>query len=97
MITHVVLIKFKPEVSEKKFSVLEALLSSLPNEILEIKKYVFGLDVVRSERSYDFGLVAEFADLQSLECYQNHSEHQKVLSLLLELCEDIKTVDFSTP
>jgi len=97
MITHAVLMKFKTDIEEKTFSRLEAMLSSLPSKIPEIKRYVFGLDVVRSKRSYDFGLVSEFEDLPALESYQLHPEHQKVVSLLMEICEDIKAIDFTTP
>ena len=95
MIKHLVLMKFKTDIREDKFLQLEKKLSAIPSQIPEVKGYHFGLDVVRSQRSYDFGLAADFDDLQSLECYQNHPEHQKVLSLLKELCEDIIAVDFT--
>jgi antibiotic biosynthesis monooxygenase (ABM) superfamily enzyme len=95
MIKHLVLMKFKTDISEEKFSQLEKMLSAIPSQISEVKGYHFGLDVVRSQRSYDFGLAADFDDLQSLECYQNHPKHQKVVSLLKEICEDMKAVDFT--
>jgi len=95
MIKHVVLMKFKSGIQEETFSRLEKGLASLPAAIPVIREYQFGLDVVRSDRSYDFGLIAEFDDLPSLEAYQTHPEHQKVVALLKEICEDIRAVDFS--
>jgi hypothetical protein len=95
MIKHVVLMKFKSGIEEEAFSMLEKGLASLPAAIPVIREYQFGLDVVRSDRSYDFGLVSAFDDLPSLEAYQAHPEHQKVLALIREICEDIRAVDFS--
>ena len=53
MISHVVLMKFKPGVSEVDIEELEKLLNELPNKITEIHAYEFGRDLVRSKRSYD--------------------------------------------
>jgi len=95
MIKHVVLMKFKDGVEDEAFTELENRLGALPEIIKVIRGYEFGLDVVRSERSYDFGLVSEFDDLPSLEAYQCHPEHQKVVALLKEICDDIRAVDFT--
>jgi hypothetical protein len=95
MIKHVVLMKFKPGASEARFADLEAGLGALPNAIPEIKTYEFGLDVVRSDRSYDFGLVSSFEDLDALQIYQTHPDHLEVVKLIKELCEKIVAVDFT--
>ena len=94
MITHLVMMKFKPETTDAQIAELESLLKTLPGRIEEIDHYAFGRDVVRSERSYDFGLVATFADRNALGRYQQHPEHLQVVKLLGPICADIKAVDF---
>ena len=89
MIKHVVLFKFKPDVNEEKFRDVEKGLAELPGKIPEIKAYEFGLDVVRSERSYDFVLVSEFEDLDALKTYQTHPAHLAVLEILKPFCAEI--------
>lgn len=98
MITHVVMMKFKPEVTTEDIDELEALLGRLPDRIQEIQSYDFGRDVVRSERSYDFVLVSVFANLDTLKHYQVHPEHQVVVKKLGSMCTHIAAVDYeNTP
>ena len=96
MLHHIVLMKFKPGVSEDQIHDLAQMLDVLPDKIIEIQTYEFGQDVVRSERSYDFALVSGFANLEAMQRYQTHTEHQKVLAHLRDICEDIRAVDFVT-
>jgi hypothetical protein len=94
MINHVVLLKFKAGVGEAEIEAVERLLDELPNQIVEIQTYEFGRDVVKSNRSYDFALVALFANLQALERYQTHAAHQKVLAEIKKISQDIVVADF---
>ena len=94
MITHMVCMQFKPEVLEEQIRELERQLENLPNIIMEIQSYEFGRDVVRSERSYDFGLVSLFANTVTLQRYQQHPEHQKVLAHIRQICKSVIAVDF---
>ena len=94
MITHVVMMKFKPEVTKKDIDDLEALLDALPDQINEIQSYDFGRDIVKSHRSYDFALVSMFANLDTLKHYQDHPDHQVVVKKLGFLCESIIAVDY---
>ncbi len=95
MIRHVVLMKFKEGASESRLVDLENGLLALPERIPEIKSYEFGLDVVRSERSYDFALVSSFNDLESLKYYQTHPEHLKIVEIIKEICDNIVAVDYT--
>lgn len=95
MIKHIVLFKFKAGASEARLGELEKRLSALPAQIPEIRSYEFGLDVVRSERSYDFALISAFEDLESLKRYQDHPAHQEVLSIVKELFGQIIAADFT--
>ncbi|NIQ91670.1 MAG: Dabb family protein [Deltaproteobacteria bacterium] len=94
MLKHVVFFKFKQGVAEAEIVDLEKSLAELPPAIPEILSYEFGRDVVRSERSYDLALVSTFRDLESLQRYQIHPDHQIVLQKVNNLCESVLAVDF---
>ena len=94
MLNHLVLMKFKSDASDADIENLEKKLDDLPNAIPQIHMYEFGRDVLRSERSYDFGIASLFANSEALRQYQKHPEHQKVLELIGSICESVITVDF---
>ena len=94
MINHVVLMKFKPGVSDDAIDDLEKSLDDLPNIILEIQSYEFGRDQVHSQKSYDFALVSLFANLEAVKRYQEHPAHLKVLQKITTLTEKMIVVDF---
>jgi hypothetical protein len=94
MVHHIVLLKFKPGIAGEQIDELASMLDELPNKIIEIHLYEFGRDILNTDRSYDFALVALFANVQALERYQKHPEHLKVLEKIDAMCGDIKTVDF---
>ncbi|MCX7822747.1 MAG: Dabb family protein [Syntrophobacterales bacterium] len=94
MIKHVIVIKFKEGVTDEEKSRLEEMLGRLPSLIKEIKGFLFGRDVLRYERSYDFALVSDFDDLEALKKYKIHPEHVKVLQYVQTIAEQIIAVDF---
>ena len=94
MIQHVVLMSFKPRVQETEIMLLEDSLMGLCNIVKEKSAYKFGRNIINSERAFDFGLVSSFTDLKSLEEYQAHPEHLKVLKMVQSMCERIVSVDF---
>ena len=94
MLTHIVLFKFKASVTETDIRTVEDLLDDLPNKIVEIHQYEFGRNIIQSERSYDFALVALFANAESLQRYAEHPDHLSVVRKMSNLCENIVTVDF---
>jgi len=97
MLTHVVLFKFKPDTSETDIQHAADLLVKLPDSIDEIRSFRVGRDIVRSERSYDLALISEFADLEAMQSYQVHPEHQKVVAFLKTVTCSIAVVDFKGP
>jgi len=94
MLNHVVMMKFKPEVTDEQITSLEKMLDDLPNRIVEIHAYEFGRDVIRDERSFDFALVSLFANPEALQRYKTHTAHLEVVKILKKRCEQIITVDF---
>ena len=97
MIHHIVMLKFKSGVEDEQIGEMATMLEELPNKIIEIHLYEFGRDVLKTDRSYDFALVALFANLEALDRYQKHPEHLKVAEKIGEICEDVKIVDFEDP
>lgn len=97
MISHIVMMRFKPDTPPEAVAALQAALEGLPERITEIHTYEFGRDIVHSERSWDFALVSLFANLDTLRRYQQHPEHLKVLSTIKRICSDVAVVDFEGP
>jgi hypothetical protein len=95
MITHVVLFKFKTETTEAEIQQLVEGLGGLPQAIEEIREFRFGTDVIHTERSYDLGLVSSFEDLDALQRYQVHPEHQKVVAQVKAIASGVVAVDFN--
>lgn len=94
MLVHVVLMKFKEGTKDEAVENLKKALGALPTQIPEIKKYEFGPDILHTERSYDFALVAEYDDIESLKRYQVHPAHVPVLGMVREMSESVVVVDF---
>ena len=94
MLTHIVLFKFKPETTDAQIQQLAEGLGGLPHIIDDILEFRFGRDVIRSERSYDLGLVSSFDDRDALQRYQVHPEHQKVVAHVKEIASSVVAVDF---
>jgi len=94
MLKHVVFFKFKPETTEAEIEKLATGLGALPEIIPEIREFVFGRDIVRSERSYDFGLVTSFDDRAALDRYAIHPDHQLVVTQVKAICSSVVAIDF---
>lgn len=95
MITHMVFFKFHPGTTQADVDKLADGLAGLPDVIAEIREFRFGADVIHSERSYDFGLVSSFDDLDALQRYQVHPEHQKVVAHVKAISSSVLAVDFA--
>jgi quinol monooxygenase YgiN len=94
MLKHLVFFKFRPEATEAEIDDLVRSLQALPAIIPEIREFQLGRDVVRSERSYDLGLVSAFDDLAAMQRYQVHPDHQAVVAKVKRLCSGVAAVDF---
>jgi hypothetical protein len=94
VLKHIVFMKFRTGVDVSQIEDMKRSLGSLPGKIDEIKEFQFGADILKSERSCDFALVAGFTDLDSLKRYQVHPARIPVLQEVRGLCETILVVDF---
>ena len=59
MFTHIVLFKAK-EPTEENLEFLEKTFLSMDGNIKELKQLEVGIDVVRSDRSYDIAIITRF-------------------------------------
>ena len=94
MLTHIVVWKYKPEVSEEQRREHVERLRRLDGLIPEIRSFAVGRDVLKLPRSYHTGLVATFHDRAGLEAYDAHPEHQAVAQLGRTISEHVVSVDF---
>jgi hypothetical protein len=94
MLKHIVFMKFKPAVTAPDIDQLKQALGGLPAVIPEIKEFVFGQDILRTERSWDFALVSTFENVDSMNRYQVNPDHQIVVRKVRAMCDAIVVVDF---
>jgi len=56
-----------------------------------------GIDVIRSERSYDIALTTRFDTLEDLQAYQTHPYHAgEVIPHMKAVCSSIVAVDYES-
>ena len=94
MLTHIVIWKYKAEVSEERRREHVARLRALEPVIPEIQSFAVGADVLRLPRSYDTGLVAVFRDRAALDAYTVHPEHVEVADFGRGISAHVASVDF---
>ena len=94
MIKHVVVFKFKPETDERERTAVINELRDLPNKIDVIREFEVGLDVLRSQRSWDGVIIGTYDDLDALQKYQRHDDHIPVVMKMQQLCDTCGVVDF---
>lgn len=70
------------------------ILRGLEGKVPVIRKMEVGVDVLRSERSYDIALTVRFENLHDLEAYQAHPEHVKVAEYIASVRESVAVVDY---
>lgn len=78
MIRHIVLIKFKPDVSEETISGLFSELRVIESKVSGIRGITSGRSESpeKIERGYMHGFVVDFDDWDALERYQTHPDHK---------------------
>lgn len=95
MLKHIVFMKFKAAVPTSDIEEIKQGLRGLPAVIPEIKEFVFGQDILHTERSWDFALVSAFEDLDAMKRYQVHPDHQVVLQKVRAVSDSLVVVDFT--
>jgi len=94
MIKHIVMFKLLRENKEMNLQKLKDNLDSLKNKIPEIKFLETGLNISSRISAFDLVLITEFNNLDDLDKYRVHPDHQETLELLEEIKEEIIVVDY---
>ena len=94
MLTHIVVWKYRAEVSDAMRKEHVVLLKNLASTIPEAESLRVGFDTLHLARSYDTGLVAVFRDRAALDAYTNHPAHIGVADYGRSISEHVVSVDF---
>ncbi len=96
MITHIVLFKLTDPNAENLTTTRDKLLS-MDGNIDLLRHLEVGVDVIRSERSYDIALTTRFESLSDLQAYQIHPYHAgEVVPHMKSVCSAIVAVDYES-
>jgi hypothetical protein len=96
MITHIVFFKLT-EPSPSNMSAVREILSSMQGAIPQLRQLEVGVDLIRSERSYDLALVTRFDSIEDLQDYQVHPYHaETVVPFIKQLAKSTVTVDYES-
>lgn len=95
MIKHIVLFKLK-DISVDGVKKANKTLLSMKGKIMELKKIEVGIDITRSDRSYDIVLITRFENIQDLKAYQMNPLHMEVADYMVSVAESIVVVDYET-
>ena len=94
MITHIVLFKLADPSAENVSATRDKLLS-MDGSIDLLRHLEVGVDLIRSERSYDIALTTRFDSLADLQAYQIHPYHAgEVVPHMKAVCSSIVAVDY---
>lgn len=94
MIAHIVLFKLKEPTAENIAVVRDKLLS-MDGKVPMLLQLEVGVDIIRSERSYDVALYTRFATLEELQAYQVHPYHAgEVIPVMKANCSSIVAADY---
>src|SRR5207302_6568991 len=92
MITHVVLLQPKPEVSEHEITTALDHVRALQDTIAGIIDVQVGKNLSDYNQGYIYGFVMRFVDAEHLKAYAPHPAHQVVSQELQHICQ--KIIDF---
>ncbi|MBB6631487.1 Dabb family protein [Clostridium algidicarnis] len=94
MFTHIVLFKLK-NATKENMEEANLILSSMEGKIEELKYLEVGVDIIRSERSYDIALITRFNSKEDMDKYQVSEYHvNHVLKNLRPLLESSVALDY---
>ena len=94
MIVHLVMFKFKEENKENNIVKVKELLEELENKIDVIKSLEVGINFDIAPRAMDLSINLTFQTIEDLNSYVIHEEHQKVVTVIKEVTEYSKVVDY---
>jgi hypothetical protein len=82
-VRHVVVFRWRPEVTDADVATVDAALDALPAQIPSLRGYHHGADLALGEGRWDYGIVAECDDVDGWRAYEQHPAHQQVVTEVL--------------
>jgi Stress responsive A/B Barrel Domain len=95
MIRNVVLVKLKPAQDATTVAEIQEGLRNL--DCAGTVSYTVGDDLGLREGNWSFAIVADFADKDSYQAYDQDAEHNCIRALLAPLAEQVARVQFQLP
>lgn len=96
MITHIVFFRLSDQSPENIARTRDKLMS-MEGKIPQLRHLEVGVDVIRSERSYDLALVTRFDTLDDLQSYQVHPYHAgEVVPFIKQVAAASAAVDYES-
>lgn len=97
MITHIVLFKLT-DPRQETIAATRDLLLSMNGKVPQLRHLEVGVDLVRSDRSYDIALVTRFDSLEALNAYQADPYHAgTVIPHMRSVACSSVTADYDSP
>ena len=93
MVKHVVMYKLK-EATEQNAIALQQKFLSMKGKIDVLKDIQSGLDVLRSDRSFDVVLICQFDTMEDMETYRTNEVHLPVMAYVKSVVQESKSVDY---
>lgn len=94
MLVHIVMFAFKEENKETNLAHVKSMLEALPSKIESLQSMEVGIDISKSERSFDLVLTSTFEDQAGLNAYAVHPAHLEVVNVIKEVTSMSKVVDY---
>ncbi len=96
MITHIVLFKLA-DPTPANLAATRDLLLSMEGKVPQLRHLEVGVDLVRSDRSYDIALVSRVDSLDELKAYQVDPYHAgTILPHMRSVCSAIVAADYES-
>ena len=94
MIRHTVLFKFKPGFQQADKQAWIAGLNNMAGRIPGMLSLSHGADVLGTERSFDYAIVADFETVEDIAVYNTHPLHEPLKAYSFPNSPQILSVDF---
>lgn len=93
-VKHTVLFNFKEDAGEAQVQDALDTLNRLPKIISEIQEWEIAEDQGRRKSSFRFALLATFADMDAMERYLIHPEHESAVAKAAPLLNQVAEHDY---
>jgi hypothetical protein len=94
MIRHTVLFKFKPDFPPAHRQAWIDGLNNMAGKIPGMLNLSHGPDVLNTERSFDYAIVADFEKVEDIAVYNTHPLHEPLKAFSFPNSQQILSVDF---